>query len=61
MAKPFEIQTKTTENQGEKQIKAFEYHEKQLIESNELVKKDFNIDKDGISLEEQKNIYFMNL
>ena len=30
---------------------------KQLVESNELIKKDFNIDKDGIPLEKQKNIF----
>ena len=33
---------------------------KQLIESNELVKNDFNIDGDGIPLEKQKK-YLMNL
>ena len=37
-------QTKTIENQGKRQIKATEDHEKQLVESNELTKKDFNID-----------------
>ena len=34
--------------------------EKQLVESNEIVKKDFNIDIDSVSLEEQKK-YLMNL
>ena len=28
-----------------------------MIESNELIKKDFNIDRDNIPLEEQKDIY----
>ena len=31
-----------------------EDHGNQLVESNELIKKDFDIDKDNISLEEQK-------
>ena len=56
LSKAFEKQIKTIEDQGEKQIKAFEEHEKQLVESNELIKKDFNIDKDSIPLEEKKNI-----
>ena len=34
--------------------------EKQLVESNEIVKKDFNIDIYSVSLEEQKK-YLMNL
>ena len=34
--------------------------EKQLVKSNEIVKKDFNIDIDSVSLEEQKK-YLMNL
>ena len=38
----------------EKQIKSIEDHGKQLVESNELIKKDFNIDRDGVSLDEQK-------
>ena len=58
--KHFKKQTKATEDQGEKQIKALEYLGKQLIESNELVKKDVNIDEDGVSLEEQRK-YLMNL
>ena len=39
-----------------KKIRTLEEHEKQLVESNELIKKDFNIDKDSIPLEEQKKI-----
>ena len=58
--KHFKKQTKAIEDQGEKQIKALEYRGKKLIESNELVKKNFNIDKDGVSLEEQRK-YLMNL
>ena len=41
----------------EKQIKLIEDHGKQLVESNELIKKDFNIDRDGVSLDEQKIIF----
>ena len=37
-----------------KQIKAIEDHGIQLAEYNELIKKDFNIDRDSIPLEEQK-------
>ena len=41
------------EDQGKKQIKTIEDHGKQLVESNELVKKDFYIDRDGVKLNEQ--------
>ena len=41
----------------EKQIKSIEDHGKQLVESNELIKKDFNIDRGGVSLDEQKLIF----
>ena len=58
--KALEEQTKTIENQGKKQIKAIQDHGKQLVESNELIKKDFNIDRDIIPHEEQKK-YLMNL
>ena len=34
-----------------------EEHGKQLVESNELVKKDFNIDRDSIPPEKQKTIF----
>ena len=34
----FGKQRKTIEDQGKKQIKAIQSHEKQLVESNELVK-----------------------
>ena len=55
-----EKQTKTIEDQGKKQIKAIEDHGKQLAEFNKLVKKNFNIDRDSIPLEEQKK-NLMNL
>ena len=44
----------------EKQIKTIEDHGKQLVESNEIAKKDFNIDRDSVPLEEPKK-YLMNL
>ena len=45
------------EYQGIKQIKGIENHGKQLAESNELIKKDFNIDRDSIPLEKQRKIF----
>ena len=60
LGKAFEKQTKTIEDQGEKHIKATGEHGKQLVESNEIVKKDFNIDRDSTPLEEQKK-NLMNL
>ena len=42
------------ENQGKKQIIAIEDHGKQLVESNVLMKMDFNINRDSILDEEQK-------
>ena len=59
LGKALEKQTKTIENQGKKQAKAVEYRGKQLVESNELIKQDFDIKKDSIPLEEQKKL--MNL
>ena len=38
LGKAFEKEMKTTENQWGKQIKAIQEHEKQLIESNSLIK-----------------------
>ena len=55
LGKAFEKQTKTIENQDKKQIKAIEDHEKQLVESDEVIRKDFNIDRDSIPLQ-KKNI-----
>ena len=43
LEKAFEKQTKTMEEQGKTQIKIPEELGKQLVESNELVKDDFNI------------------
>ena len=43
LGKSFEKQTKTIEEQGK--TKTIEDHEKQLVESNKLLKKDFNIDR----------------
>ena len=48
--KNFEKQKKTIEDQGGKQ-------RKELAESNEFIRKDFNIDRDNTSLEKQKNIF----
>ena len=36
--------------------KAIEEHENQLLESNELIKKDFNIERHGIPLEQKKKL-----
>ena len=47
-SKALEKQTKTIEHQDKKQIKATEDHGKQFVESNELIKKDFNIETDSI-------------
>ena len=55
-----EKQTKTIIDQGKKQTKAIEDHEKELVESNRLIKKDISIDRGSIPLEEQKN-YLINL
>ena len=49
------------EDQGKKQIKSIEDHEKRLVEFNELIKKDFNIGRDSIPLEELKKKKLMNL
>ena len=57
LGKAFEKQTKTIEDQGKKKIKAIEDDEKQLVESNELIKKDFNIDRDSTPFDEQKKIF----
>ena len=47
---------KQLKSKEKKQIKSLEKHGKQLVQSNELIKKDFNIDKDGILLGKQKHI-----
>ena len=56
----FRKTSKKVENQVKNQIKAIEDHGKQLVESNERIKKDFKIDRDSILHEEQKK-YLMNL
>ena len=57
LGKAFKKQTKTIEDQGKKQIEAIEDHGKQLAESNKLIKKDFNIEKDSIPFYEQKKLF----
>ena len=57
LGKTFEKQTNTTEDQGKKEIKALKEHEKQLVESNRLVKKDFNTDRDSIPFDEQRKVF----
>ena len=59
LGKAFQKQTKTIEDQGKKLIKATEDYEKQLVESNKLIKIDFNIGRDSIPFDEQKK-YLMN-
>ena len=59
LGKAFEKQIKI-KGQGKKQIKVFIYHGKQLVESNKLIKNDFNIEKDDVPLEKQK-IYILYL
>ena len=45
------------EGHSKKQIKALDEHGKQLAESNELVKKDFNIHGDSIPLDDQGKVF----
>ena len=60
LGEAFEKQTKTIEDQDKKQIKAIEDHGKHFFESDEIIRKGFNIDRDNIPLGEQKK-YSMNL
>ena len=60
LGKAFKKTTKAIENEGKKQIKAIEDHVEQLVESNELIKKDFKIDRDSIPHEEHKKEYLMD-
>ena len=46
------------QDQDKIQLKAIEDYGKQLVESNQLIKKDFNIDRDSIPHAEQK-IYIL--
>ena len=48
LGKALQIQIKTIKNRGKKQIKAIEGHRKQLLKSYELIKKDFNINRDNV-------------
>ena len=54
--KALERQIRTIEDRGRKKIKAVEDHWKQFVESNEIAKKEVNIDRDSVPLEEQKKI-----
>ena len=56
LGKALEKQIKPIEDQEEKQIKVIENREKQPVESDKIVKKDFNVDRESGPLEEQKNI-----
>ena len=56
LGKALEKQTKTIEDLGKKQIKAIEVHVKPLIESNELNKNNFNIDRDSTSFKEPRKV-----
>ena len=60
LGKAFEKQAKMIEEQGKKQIKSIQDHRKQLAGSNELIKKDFNIDRDSTPLEERQK-YLIDL
>ena len=51
LGKVFEKQTKTIEAQGKKQVDAIKEHKKEIIESNEVIKNDFNFDKSGVLCE----------
>ena len=48
LGKAFEKQTKTIEDQGKNQISATKESGKQIIESNEVDKNDFNINRSGV-------------
>ena len=50
------IKQKRLKSKKKKQIKATEDHGKQLVEANELIKRGFNIERDSIPIDEQKNI-----
>ena len=57
LGKALEKQTKMSEDQGKKQIKAVEVHLKQLVKSSKVIKKNFNINRDSTPPEEQKKIF----
>ena len=56
LRKPFEKQPKTIEDHGKNQISAIKESGKQIIESNEVAKNGFNIDRSGVSHEKQEEI-----
>ena len=60
LGKDLKKQTKTIEDQGKNQIKAIEDHGKWLAKSNELIRKDFHIDRDRKPFDELKK-YLRNL
>ena len=45
------------DQEKKKQIKALEKRGKQLVESNELIEKDLNVNRDSIPLEKQKKVF----
>ena len=56
LGKAFENQIKTVEDRGKKQIKAFKNQRKKLVESNKLIKNDFNITMMMHHLTNKKNV-----
>ena len=60
LGKAFEKQAKTIEDQGKNQISAIKEIGKQIIESNEVAKNDFNIDRSVVT-HEKKQKYLMSL
>ena len=71
LRKAFEKQTETIEHRGKNQISSIKESGKQIIESNEVAKNDFNIDRSGVphekfnlnlnSNEKLKNKYLIGL
>ena len=57
LRKAFEKQRKAIEDQRENQISAIKESGKQIIESNEVAKNDFSIDRGGVPHEKQKEIF----
>ena len=53
----FEKKTKAIEDQGENQISVIKESGNEIIESNEIGKNDFNIDRSGVLLDKQKEIF----
>ena len=58
LRKAFEKQTKTIEDQGNKQVESIKEHGKQLAESNALINKyDYDAKKDSTLIIKQKEIF----